>query len=147
MIEAITEADIPALVEICRVGHQESRYSGFPFAPDKVARTFGEAARNPAMIAVKCVVKGEIGGFFVGAESAMEFSNQPIGVETSFLVKPAHRGSRCALLLVWAFRDWCDARKMPCFVAIHYAMDNEKTYRFIERMGMNEIGRIFARGL
>src|SRR4051794_13752400 len=130
MIDLITEADIPELLEICRAGHKESRYSGFRFSPEKVEKTFREAIHNPDMMAVKCIMKGEIGGFFVGSQSAMEFSDDPMGVETSFLVRPEHRGSRCALLLVWAFLDWCEGRSMPCFVAIHYAADNEKTYRF-----------------
>jgi len=147
MIDLITGADIPELVEMCRVGHKESRYSGFAFSADKVAGTFRESVGRDDRMAVKCSLNGKIAGFFVGSLSAMEFSDDPMGVETSFLVAPEHRGTRCAFLLVWAFLDWCDERNLPCFVAIHYARDNEKTYRFIERMGMSEIGRIFARGI
>jgi hypothetical protein len=49
--------------------------------------------------------------------------------------------------LVQTFLDWCGQQGIPAFAAIHYGKENRRTYRFMERMGMQERGRIFTKGL
>ena len=98
-------------------------------------------------MAVKAVIGSSIAGFFLAGISGLVFTSQPIGRETSFYVRPESRGTRAAYLLVWAFMDWCAERDVPCLVTIHFGHDNEKAYRFIERMGMAEIGRLFGKDI
>lgn len=143
--EPIDALDIPELVELGRRAHAESHYArSFPFSEQMAFSIFSEGMKQ---LAVKCMTGGEIAGFFVGGITTMEFSSKPIGMENSFYVRPESRGTKCGCVLVKAFLDWCEAQGIPAFVAIHYGADNAKTYRFMERMGMKERGRIFTKGL
>jgi GNAT superfamily N-acetyltransferase len=145
-LDKIATQDIDELVEMAREAHAESKYSHYPFCQDTVRETFARHLQSGFM-AVKCGKGDHIDGFFLACITGLVFTAQRIGRETSFWVRPEARGTRCAMLLVWAFLDWCDLQGLPAMTTIHFGKDNERTYRFIERMGMNEIGRLFGKDI
>jgi len=142
-IEAIQPQDIPELVEMARQAHQESKYRHLPFSPKSVEQTFVEHCNSPNHIAVK-VVSDSIAGFFLGCMAGMVFTDTPIGMETSYYVRPEYRGSRCFLLLIRAFQAWCKEKSLTPFLLPHFAEDNSKTFSALEKLGFKCVGRFYS---
>lgn len=131
-----------------RASYEESRWKDVVnFDPDVVLNNLYEAIEDPLNnFAMKCMSGAKIVGFYVGRIINLDFSSTPIGSERTFYVVPESRGSRAAPLLQKTFYAWLKTRgaTIPRIMSvIHHSADNSKTYRFCEKMGLKEIGRVF----
>lgn len=144
-IVGISESDIPALLELCRLSHKECRYRSWPFSEEMAAEMLRRSLA-PDAFGVKCVdVRNNIAGFYIGSITTMEFSPRPVGMQTLFWVKPQFRGTKAFYLLMKAFLRWCDSKQALPFIAPHFATDNSKTYRMLEKLGLKEFGKIYSK--
>lgn len=142
-IEPITNDDINQLIELAREGHMESKYVSFPFSERDMATAY-RSHISPDCLGIKAVIENKIIGFFLGSKNAFIFSERPIGMETCYYIIPEFRGSKCFLLLIQAFKDWCKERNLVSFLLPHFAEDNSKTYSALEKLGFKEAGRFYA---
>jgi GNAT superfamily N-acetyltransferase len=140
--ESIAHADIPELVEMARAAHAESKYSHIPFSERAAKETFERHIDYG--FAVMCA-STKIAGFFLAETGGFVFSEIPICVETTYYVRPEFRGSRCFYLLMSAFKGWAADR--PQILMPHFGKDNSKIFSALEKLGFNEAGRIYTRGI
>lgn len=145
-ISLINIDDIQQLVEIASIAHQESKYRDLPFSGARISKTFHEHVQSSEMLALKAV-SDQISGFFLAEIGGMIFTEQKIAMETSYYVLPKYRGTRAFYLLISAFKEWADDKKLPQFCMPHFAKDNNKTYSALEKMDFSEAGRIYKRGI
>lgn len=143
-IEPIAPSDISELIMMYRKGHEESRYKDWVFDEPSVRQAIGRCYAFPGW-GVKCVKDNKIIGIYLGCVNAMEFSLQPVGMQVAFYVYPQFRGTRCFYLLIKAFLAWCDEQKAIPFIAPHFFKDNTKTYKMLEKLDLNEFGKIYSK--
>lgn len=143
-VENITESDILELLEMCKLAHKESRYSQWPFC-DIMVKDMITNSFLPGSFGKKYKFGEAIAGFFIGSITTMEFSPQPIGMQTLFWVRPKYRNSRAFYTLAKAFLGWCDSKEAVPFINPHFAENNSKTYKMLEKLGLNDFGRIYSR--
>jgi hypothetical protein len=84
-------ADIPALVELGRLMHRESRYARFDFDPFKYSAVL--RAVIPQGVTFVAEQGGELVGAFVGRVDSHFFSDTKIASDLLAYVAPTHRGS------------------------------------------------------
>lgn len=142
-LEKILPEDFPELVEMAREAHTESKYHWMEFSEKQVIDTFQEHISNENNFGVK-VVSDCIVGFFLGGKSGMVFTDQEIGLETTYWIRPEKRGQRGFFLLLHYFKSWCRERYLTPFLMPHFGEDNTKVYSALEGLGFKQVGRIYS---
>lgn len=145
-LEKIHPDDYPELIAMARMAHAESKYSWMEFSEKQVLGTFEDHVNNENNFAVK-VVSDCIAGFFLGGKSGMVFTEQEVGLETTYWVRPEKRGQRGFFLLLHFFRGWCKERYLIPFLLPHFGEDNTKVYSALEKAGFKQVGRIYTGSL
>lgn len=134
------------LVYMARQAHQESKYRHLLFSESKVRQIFQNHSQ-PQCLGIIARNDRHISGFFLAEMSGMVFTEQPIAMETTYWIRPEHRGGRAFLLLMTEFNKWAEKYRLPQFCIPHFAEDNTKTYSALEKFGFIEAGRIYSRGI
>lgn len=101
-----TEADIPTLVEMGVGMFSGSSFAPMTYSPEKAAQTMAHGIQT-AFLAVCVTDDGVITGAIQGDVIEPWYSTDRMGVELFLYVRPEHRGSRAALMLVRAWLRWC----------------------------------------
>lgn len=147
---ALTQADIPAAMELCRSMHAESAYSFLAFDDQKVLNTINRYLSDSSAYFAYLVSRGDGKkvGIMAGYLGMYMFCNAKLAIDQIFFVLPEYRGSRAALLLQREFRAWAvrqGARELS--IGISTGVDVERTGRFLKRLGMTEMGANFKERL
>lgn len=126
-------------MELFKLAHKESRYQEWPFSEEMAKKMLTEA------FAIKCTKNKDICGIFIGGITHMEFSPKPIGMQVLFWVKPRYRGTSAFYMMIRTFLYWCECRNAVPMISPHFAKDNTKTYKILEKLGLKEIGKIYSK--
>jgi hypothetical protein len=146
----MTQADIPATMDLCRSMHAESAYSFLAFDDHKVTTMINRYLSDNAVY-FACLASRRDGkkvGILAGYLGTYMFCNAKLAIDQIFFVLPEFRGSRAALVLQREFRAWAirqGARELS--IGISTGVDVERTGRFLKRLGMTEMGSNFKERL
>jgi L-amino acid N-acyltransferase YncA len=138
-----TEADIPTLVEMGVDMFAGSSFAALTYAPDK-AGEFMRRGIKGAFLAVS--VEGEGGaitGCIYGDVIEPWYTSDCMGIEHFLYVRPEHRGSRAALMLVRAWIRWCvssGAKQLRPATAAKSA-EADRLYRAV---GFEPVGQLYV---
>jgi GNAT superfamily N-acetyltransferase len=141
--------DIPAMVELGRGVHAESRFAALPYDAVKLARAL-EGLLDRQARGTHCFLLVEnregrvIGGFIGGLESYF-FTSARSANSILIWVAPEYRGSAAALRMISAFREWAKkngATEACILVASGVAIG--RTDRFLQRLGFKQTGGNYA---
>lgn len=136
-IRSITQEDMPLLLYMGRLMHEESpRFSVHPFIEERAAQTIQYIINNDSGFIAQDNerVVGMIGGALV----PHYFSNVVFANDLAVYVTPEYRGGRAALLLVKAFEDWAMRNgAIEIVLGLSTGINPERTGKFYERLGYN----------
>jgi len=146
-IQPATEKDIPEMVRLGSLMHEESAYNKFDFDLDKVARNFAFWINNPDYFAV--VAKddsGELVGGYCGYVTEYFFGKDLIACDLGLFIDPKRRGGMTAIKLIKAFEDWAASKgvKEVC-PGTTTMVAPERTSRMYELLGYKVVGSIFKK--
>lgn len=149
-VHALTQADVPATIELCRSMHAESAYAFVAFDNQKVAGTINRYLSDNSLYFAWLASRGDGKkvGILAGYLGAYMFSTAKLAIDQIFFVLPEYRGSRAALLLQREFRAWAIGQgACELSIGVSTGVDVERTGRFLKRLGMTEMGANFKERL
>lgn len=146
MIRAATTADIPALLELGDVLHQESpRYRHRLFDRNKVAAHFQACIDGAGVLFVATHGERIIGGFCGGIAESW-YGGGKTAFDYSFMVHPDYRGGATALRLYRAFEIWAQSMGADVIqVGITTDVRVAQTTRFYHKLGLHDAGVMFEK--
>jgi hypothetical protein len=148
MIRPATEADIPRIVELGRMLHQESdEYRDISYDGEKVAETMRGLIDGSGVIFLY-EQDGQIRGGLAGTLGEFWFSREKVSGDFSLFVEPEARNGMIAVKLVLAFRVWsklCGARRLN--MGVTTGIQEYGTSRLYTSLGLRRTGTLFTQDL
>ena len=144
-----TASDVPDLVFLGRLMHQESRSRGRPFMADNVARYALSVISDEYNFFVRMTRddQGSPTGFIVGKIEADVINNDIFGKEVYLYVRPDSRGTRAFLLLFRSLEKWFKDQGdvVESKVGTTSEIQTDKTCALYKKMGYNYSGSFFVK--
>ncbi|EMM5415292.1 GNAT family N-acetyltransferase [Citrobacter amalonaticus] len=147
MIRPASTADIPEIIRLSEIMHQESRYRTLPYNGVKFSALLRRLIdSSDGMVAV-----AEKDGAIVGAIAAVVtehyFADATISYELGLYVEKAHRGTLAGYRLAKEYITWAKSKDVDQIdMGITTGIDEERTGRMYERLGLKHVGIVFSGG-
>lgn len=143
-IRFATVDDIPAMVDLGKAIHAETRLARFPFNPKRLTTQFESILSPPrsdfCVLVAEKETRGLVGGFW-GQISQYYFSDALVATDYMFFVVPDLRGTPVAVRLIHAFRQWATNRGADeVCINMTTGIDIERFDRFLRHMGFTYTG-------
>jgi len=146
MIRHATLKDIPALIELGKVMHAESRYRVLPYLPSRVERTLLALMAGAGVVLV-AEVDGEIVGGFMGTCAEHFFSSAKVAGDLAIFVAPDYRGGLLGARLIKTFVDWAKEQGAKIIdTSVTTGVMTPKTEALFARLGGELVGSVFTWG-
>lgn len=146
-IRCATLEDVPALIELGRRVHGETRFSEYDYNLTRVTENvtniikIGQNTRGTHCFFIAQDDQGEAAGVLIGVIERQLFSDLPVANVIVYYVFPNKRMSGAGFKLLSAFRKWADARSaFEICVGINSAAQIGRTHRFLMRVGFRQTG-------
>ncbi|KZL22974.1 MULTISPECIES: hypothetical protein [unclassified Pseudovibrio] len=147
-----SKQDIPAVIELARCAHEESRLGYIPFSEAKTQKIAENAIKDPTRHAVMLALKAEqpvgllfcsVGEYHIG-EGILLATIHNINVLKE--VRASLSGGRAALGLLSGAKQWANARNARELL-LHATSDVElpRLHKLAKRAGFGLIGGSYAR--
>lgn len=147
MIRPATKHDIPEIVRLSETMHQESRYRTLLYNGDKFARLMARLIDSPAGMVAVAERDGQIIGAIAGVVTDHYFADATISYELGLYVEKAHRGTLAGYRLAKEYIDWAKSQGVDQVdMGITTGIDEERTGRMYERLGLRHVGIVFSGG-
>jgi len=131
--------DVPRLMELGAAMHAESRYARFALSPLKVEAGF--RAMIDSKNAIVLVDGDPVHSMFVGYASAFWWGDELESFDVLLYVSPERRGGMSALRLIRGYIAAAQSIGVSDIkIGTSTGIDSERTMRFFERMGFQNMG-------
>lgn len=101
-----TPDDLPAIVVLGRVMHQESSFAPMDYDVDRVKETISDLMNKSQFVVVAEDTNGEVIGGMAGMVTQSWFGNDMVANDLALFIHPDHRGGLMVVRLVKAFVHW-----------------------------------------
>lgn len=137
-----SEADVDAVLALCRLAHAESRYARLPFGMVRMRMLGLNMLKSPKTSGILMAERdGELLGCLIATAARHIFSDALYASAALFYVKPEARASRAAVALLEAFAHWARERgAVEASIHITSGMRQDEIGRFLERQGFASSG-------
>lgn len=144
MIRPALYEDIPQLVELGAVMHQESRYRALPYSSSKVFALLASMIEKDSGLLIVAERNGQIVGGFCGLVVEHWFSTSRIATDFALFIHPDHRGGMTAARLLKAFVAWAREQGAEIITAgITTGVHTDDTTRLYQSLGFEPVGIAF----
>lgn len=142
-VEVATPEDAAEIAALGQILHDTSSYAGIPYRPAKVEALMRNLSSGAGAVFV--VRKdGAIVGGIAGGVAEHWFSDELLGYEYSFFIRPDARHGITAVKLMTAFTIWCKARGAKRVrVGITTGVNVEGTANLYRHIGFGDLGPLF----
>lgn len=139
---ASTEADVDAILGLCRLAHAESRYAKLPFGMVRMRLMGLKMLKEPKTSGLIMAERdGELLGCLIATANRFLFADAVYASAALFFVKPEARASRAAILLLKGFAEWARARgAVEASIHVTSGLRVEEVSRFLARKGFQASG-------
>jgi hypothetical protein len=149
-VRRAVEQDAIGMFKLCVEMHRTTLYSKYRFNPEKTVAQVLAWIASPAMVLIAVRTREdsteEVVGFMVATRRRLWFSDDEVGGEDILFVRHDARGTRAALLLARAFREWGHAE--PGLVDLRAGITTDQqgagAERIYEHIGMKNVGANFV---
>lgn len=137
-----TVDDLPAIVVMGRILHQESTFATMDYDIDVVKETIGSLIDKKQFVVVAEDTNGEVIGGMAGSVTQSWFGKDAVANDLSLFVHPDRRGGLVAYRLVEAFVQWA---RMAGAKQIRPGVitGNRSAESMYERLGFKRCGATF----
>lgn len=144
IIRPFTSDDIPRLIEIGHMAHEESEYRTMEFSEEKCKHLCRQIILKPEMFGRVAERDGVIVGVAIGGIFPPYFSSDLNASDLLFYVLPEHRGSRAFYVLCIEFIAWAKISGAKLiFMRNTTGVMPGKVGELYERMGFSKVGGIY----
>lgn len=146
MIRDMTGADIPEVLKLARLMHDESRFSGvFPFDEHKVHGILAHAIESEAFAAWVADDGDELAGGFVGLATEQWFSTAIVAQDLAMFVRPERRGACVGVQFVERFKAWArDQGAVAVEIGVNTGVAPGRTGAMLKACGLIEVGTLYS---
>ena len=147
MIRPFTLKDLPTMVELGKIMHEESVYRDLDFDAQKLIDLGHHYIANPETCwSAVAEVDGRIIGMYAGYITEYYFGKDLIAQDLLLFVDPTKRGGLAAVKLITAFEDWAFAKgvKEVC-PASSTMVAPERTAMLYNLLGYTNVGSLFKK--
>ena len=147
MIRPFTLDDLPTMVELGKIMHEESVYRDLDFDAQKLIDLGHHYIANPERCwSAVAEVNGRIIGMYAGYITEYYFGKDLIAQDLLLFVDPTKRGGLAAVKLITAFEDWAFAKgvKEVC-PASSTMVAPERTAMLYNLLGYTNVGSLFKK--
>lgn len=138
-----TPDDLPAIVVLGLVMHQESSFAPMDYDVDRVKETISDLINKSQFVVVAEDTNGEVIGGMAGMVTQSWFGSDMVANDLAIFVHPDHRGGMLAVKLIKAFVHWAKlagAKQIrPGVVS-----GNRTAEALYERLGFTRCGGTFC---
>jgi GNAT superfamily N-acetyltransferase len=135
--------DIPRIVDLGEMMHQESNYRDVPFSREKVAALMTHLITRDGVVFL-AERGGVVAGGIAAAVAEQWFSDEKFGFEYGLFITPESRHGITAGRLLRAYRIWCKSQGAKrASLGITTGVNVEGTARFYRSQGWQDFGPIF----
>lgn len=138
-----TYVDLPRIVELGRLMHQESSYAQLDYDDHIVASTMADLIDKKQFVVVAEDTNGQVVGGMAGSVDPTWFGNDSIATDLALFIAPEHRGGMLVVKLVKAFAQWArlaGAKQIRPGVTT----GSEQAVALYERLGFQRCGATFV---
>jgi hypothetical protein len=142
-VRIATQRDIPALIEIGRRIHAESRFQRMGYDADKLAHSAEQivVSGHSTHCCFVSEFDGQVTGLFLGCIEEYFFSRARVAHSILMYVAPERRGGPTALRFIMAFRNWATNRNAAeLTINVASGVSIARTDRFLKRVGLRLTG-------
>lgn len=101
-----TPDDLPAIVVLGRVMHQESSFAPMDYDVDRVKETISDLMNKSQFVVVAEDTNGEVIGSMAGMCTQSWFGSDMVANDLALFIHPDHRGGMLAVKLIKTFVHW-----------------------------------------
>lgn len=101
-----TVDDLPAIVVLGRVMHQESSFAPLDYSVDRVKETISDLMDKSQFVVVAEDTNGEVIGCMAGMCTQSWFGSDMVANDLAIFIHPDHRGGMLAVKLIKTFVHW-----------------------------------------
>ena len=101
-----TPDDLPAIVVLGRVMHEESSFAPMDYDVDRVKETISDLMNKSQFVVVAEDTNGEVIGGMAGMVTQSWFGNDMVANDLAVFIHPDHRGGLLAVKLIKTFVHW-----------------------------------------
>jgi len=130
-----TELDIPALLKMGILMHNESRYRKFDYNTDKVEQLIRHLIEEGIVLVVES--KTKIIGGFIGMIGQHYFGSDKMSADLALFVNPDSRGTKAAILLI---KEYIRQAKEYGVVDIGIGNSTGNVGGLYEKTGFTQVG-------
>lgn len=142
MIREATHEDIPALVDLGRLMHDESpRFRGMAYDPDRVAACMEFCIDSPHGFVRVAEEGGQIVGGFVAGVTPHYSSPDLVACDIAVFMAPWARGGIAVARMAEQYRRWAEAQgATQTLIGVMTGVNVEKTVKLLQRLGWRQAG-------
>lgn len=147
MIRPARSADIPEIIRLSEIMHQESRYRTLTYNGVKFAALLRQLIDSPSGMVAVAERNGDIVGAIAAVVTDHYFADATISYELGLYVEKAHRGTMAGYRLAKEYIYWAKEKGADQIdMGITTGIDEERTGRLYERLGLQHVGIVFSGG-
>lgn len=147
MIRPAGYRDIPDILRLSAEMHLESRYRTLPYSSDKFAALLRRLIDSPDGMVAVAEKDGQIVGTIAAVITEHYFADAHISYELGLYVEKAHRGTLAGYRLAKEYIGWARSKGVDQIdMGITTGIDEERTGRMYERLGLKHVGIVFSGG-
>jgi L-amino acid N-acyltransferase YncA len=106
ILRLATVDDLPAIVVLGRVMHEESSFAPMDYDVDRMKETIGDLMNKSQFVVVAEDTNGEVIGGMAGMVTQSWFGNDMVANDLALFIHPDHRGGMLAVRLIKSFVRW-----------------------------------------
>ena len=142
-------SDIPALVELGRQIHVQSRYAWMNYSAGRTWQHLERLVSNRGACVIVATSHDENGtavsGVLIGTANQYPFNHDFVAEIELFYVVPHKRGTPLAMKMVTAFRRWANNREVAeITITNQFGTGEARTARLFSKLGMPAVGGVHS---
>lgn len=143
IVREMEMADIPEVIRLGAMMHEESAYHTLDLHPEKIAASCIDVMHRDDMLALVAYQHGGLVGMFGGYMTAPLFSRDLVAWDILCYVHPRHRGSRAFWQMAKRYVEWARGRAKLVFLTTSTGITAARTADIYQRLGFQQVGGVF----
>lgn len=144
MIRNATLQDIPALVALGWLMHEESIYAPYSYDPNKVTEMIEALVTTRFGIALVAEIDGKVIGGFIGTVVEHWFGHDTVASDLALFIDPEHRAGSTGLKLIKKYIETArEKNASQIMLANSTGYKSDRVAKLFEAMGFKRRGFVF----
>jgi len=142
-IRGLQDRDIPQVITLGELFHQESQYRDLTFEPGKILSLCGKALMDPTELGLVALDQEVVVGILGAYIGRYEFGQDLLAFDRIVYVRPSYRGSRAFVRMVREYVQWarsCGVKQI--FLSQSTGLKTDRVSGLFRRLRFEQVGGV-----